>query len=232
MSGVKSTAKSAVTNPATSTAESATESTTQTTTKATVKSRREQYSEATRAALLEAAARRFTDHGFAATALEDVATDIQATRGAVYHHFANKTALFRAVYEDTEKAMLKRVEQAAAQHPDDPAAAADAALEMFLECCCEPVYGRVVWQEAPVALGWKEWKASEERHAFGLIEQTISTLIHIGKLPPLPVTTLARSVFHLLGSAGIDLALTAEPDKARVKDEYLQVLRYLLGRRP
>ncbi|NUP47791.1 MAG: TetR/AcrR family transcriptional regulator [Catenulispora sp.] len=197
-----------------------------------VKSRREQYSEATRAALLAAAARRFAEHGFAATALEDVAADIQATRGAVYHHFANKTALFRAVYEDTEKEMLKRVEQAAAAYPDDPGAAADAALAMFLECCCEPVYGRLVWQEAPVALGWQEWKDSEERHAFGMIELTVRTLIDVGKLPPLPVTTAARTVFHLLGSAGIDLALTPDVDKARVKDEYLQVLRYMLGDRP
>ena len=197
-----------------------------------VKSRREQYSEATRAALLEAAARRFAEQGFAATALEDVAADIRATRGAVYYHFANKTALFRAVYDDAEKAMLKRVEQAAAAHPDDPVAAADAALEMFLECCCEPVYGRLVWQEAPLALGWREWKASEERHAFGLIELTVATLIEIGKLPPLPVATMARAVFHLLGSAGIDLALTPDPDKARVKEEYLQVLRYMLGGQP
>ncbi|GAA1974428.1 TetR/AcrR family transcriptional regulator [Catenulispora subtropica] len=197
-----------------------------------VKSRREQYSEATRAALLEAAARRFAEHGFAATALEDVAADIQATRGAVYHHFANKTALFRAVYEDAETAMLKRVEAAAALHADDPGAAADAALEMFLECCCEPVYSRLVWQEAPVALGWREWRASEEQHAFGMIERTIRTLIDVGKLPPLPVTTFARTVIHLLGSAGIDLALTAEADRARVKDEYLEVLRYMLGGRP
>ncbi|GAA2045978.1 TetR/AcrR family transcriptional regulator [Catenulispora yoronensis] len=197
-----------------------------------VKSRREQYSEATRAALLEAAARRFAEHGFAGTALEDVAADIQATRGAVYHHFANKTALFRAVYEDVETTMLTRVKEAAAAHPDDVGAAADAALAMFLECCCEPVYGRLVWQEAPVALGWQEWKASEERYAFGMIEATVRTLIEVGKLPPLPVITFARTVFHLLGSAGIDLALTAEPDKARVKDEYLQVLRYMLGERP
>jgi AcrR family transcriptional regulator len=194
-----------------------------------VKSRREQYSEATRAALLEAAARRFTEHGFKATALEDVAADIQATRGAVYHHFANKTALFRAVYDQAEKEMLKRVEAAAGAHLDDPGAAADAALEMFLECCCEPVYGRLVWQEAPVALGWSEWVASSEQHSFGLIELTVRTLIEVGKLPPLPVTRLARTVFHLLGSAGIDLALTPEADKERAKDEYLQVLRYMLG---
>ena len=198
---------------------------------ADVKSRREQYSEATRNALLEAAARRFVQHGFAGTALEDVASDIQATRGAVYHHFASKTALFRAVYEDAETAMLKRVEAAAAAHPDDPRAASDAALEEFLDCCCDPAYGRLVWQEAPVALGWPEWKASEEQYAFSLIERMLKALMDAGKLPQLPVATMARTVFHLLGSAGVELALTPEADKARVRDEYGQVLRYILGAR-
>jgi AcrR family transcriptional regulator len=196
-----------------------------------VKSRREQYSEATRAALLEAAARRFAEHGFTGTSLEDVATDIQATRGAVYHHFANKTALFRAVHEAAEGAMLQRVEAAAAVHADDPRAAAEAALEEFLECCCEPAYGRLVWQEAPVALGWLDWKASEEELAFGLIQQTINTLIEAGALPPLPAATMARAVFQLLGAAGVELALTPEAEKARVKDEYTQVLRFMLGNR-
>lgn len=193
-----------------------------------VKSRREQYSEATRTALLAAAARRFAEHGFAGTALEDVAADIQATRGAVYHHFANKTALFRAVHEQAEAEMLKRVEAAAALHTD-VRAAAEAALEEFLECCCEPEYGRLVWQEAPVALGWQEWKASEEQYAFGLIERTVKALIEAGALPPLPAATMARAVFQLLGAAGIELALTPEPDKARVRNEYLQVLNYMLG---
>lgn len=196
-----------------------------------VKSRREQYSEATRAALLAAAARRFAEHGFAGTALEDVAADIQATRGAVYHHFANKTALFRAVHEQAESEMLQRVEAAAAVHADDVRAAAGAALEEFLECCCEPEYGRLVWQEAPVALGWSEWRASEEQYAFGLIERTIKALIDAGALPRLPAGTMARAVFQLLGAAGIELALTPEAEKARVKDEYTQVLRYMLGER-
>jgi AcrR family transcriptional regulator len=194
-----------------------------------VKSRREQYSEATRTALLAAAARRFAEHGFAGTALEDVAADIQATRGAVYHHFANKTALFRAVHEQAEAEMLQRVEAVAAVHAGDVGAAAEAALEEFLECCCEPAYGRLVWQEAPVALGWAEWKATEEQYAFGLIEQTVRALIDAGALPQLPPTTMARAVFQLLGAAGIELAMTPEPDKARMKNDYSQVLHYMLG---
>ena len=108
-----------------------------------VKSRREQYSEATRSALLDAATRRFAERGFAGTALEDVAADIQASRGAVYHHFASKTALFEAVFEQLESAVVARC-AAAAREADGPCPAALAALTVFLDDCCDPVYGRVL----------------------------------------------------------------------------------------
>jgi len=58
-------------------------------------SRRELYSEATRAALLDEATRLFATRGYAGTSLEDVAVASQVTRGAVYHHFDGKQALFR-----------------------------------------------------------------------------------------------------------------------------------------
>ena len=49
-------------------------------------------------AVLDAAARCFAERGFAATAIDDVARTLGATKGRVYHHFASKTALFLAVY--------------------------------------------------------------------------------------------------------------------------------------
>jgi AcrR family transcriptional regulator len=64
-----------------------------------VKSRREMYSEATRAALLDEATALFAERGYAGTSLEDVASASQVTRGAVYHHFASKQALFEAVLQ-------------------------------------------------------------------------------------------------------------------------------------
>ena len=192
-----------------------------------VKSRREQYSDATKAALVEAATRRFAEHGYAGTALDDVAADLQATRGAVYHHFASKAALFHAVFDELESGMIRQVLAAGAREPDRRAAAR-AALDAFLDHCCDPVYGRVVWQEAPLALGWQVWKAAEEQYAYGLIEQTISGLIAAGDLPPLPLEPFARTVFHLFGAAGLAIADAPRADKAQVKEEYAEVLGRML----
>ncbi|MEV8349456.1 TetR family transcriptional regulator [Streptomyces niveus] len=51
----------------------------------------------TKTALLEAALFQFAEHGVAATKLADVAQRAGLTRGAVYHHFTDKTALYAAV---------------------------------------------------------------------------------------------------------------------------------------
>jgi AcrR family transcriptional regulator len=193
-----------------------------------VKSRRAQYSDATRAALLAAATQRFAEHGFAGTALEDIAADIQATRGAVYHHFSNKSALFEAVFEELETDAVQRVAEVGATAAD-PWQAALAALEEFLDLCSDPVYGRVVWREAPMALGWVRWRECEEKFAYGLIEQIMRALISEGYIVPLPIETLTRITFHLLGAAGLALADATESDKPRVRTEYSQVIRQLLS---
>ncbi|MEN8652512.1 TetR family transcriptional regulator [Streptomyces sp. 21So2-11] len=55
----------------------------------------------TRAALLEAALFQFAEHGVASTKLADIAQRAGLTRGAVYHHFTDKTALYAAVIADS-----------------------------------------------------------------------------------------------------------------------------------
>jgi AcrR family transcriptional regulator len=198
----------------------------------TVKSRREQYSEATRAALLAAATRRFAEHGFAGAALEDIAGDIQATRGAIYHHFANKTALFEAVFAQLETEAME-LSAAAAARAADPWSAAFAALDVFLDRCCDPVYGKLVWQEAPLALGWLRWQAAEEQYAYGLVEQLIKALVEGGDIDDQPLETTTRLVFGMLGTAGMALAEASDVDKPRLKAEYTAVIgKMASGLRP
>src|ERR1700746_3335493 len=78
-----------------------------------VKSRRELHSEATRAALLDEATVLFAERGYAGPSLEDVASASQVTRGAVYHHFASKQALFEAVLELQEARAMEGITDAA-----------------------------------------------------------------------------------------------------------------------
>ena len=194
----------------------------------TRKSRRDQFSEATRAALLDAATRRFATLGFAGTSLEDVAADILATRGAVYHHFPSKKALFEAVFEKLETEAVRRSAEAG-DRGEDAWQRALLALDSFLETCADPVYGRIVWQEAPIAMGWVRWEELENKFAFGLIEEYVRALVEGGYVVDLPVDTMARLAFCMLGGAGQALSNAAEADKPRLQQEYRTVIGRMLA---
>ena len=192
-----------------------------------VKSRREQYSEATRNALLEAATALFFERGFGRTALEDVAAAAQVTRGAVYHHFTNKQQLFEAVLDSLESQAKQRV-TAATAGVGDPWESAMAGLDAFLELCCDPVYGRLVWQEGPVALGWARWKECEEEHAYGLIEGFVRTLVDAGLIEVPSIDLATRFCFHLLGAAGQELADADDARKQQTRAECADLTRRML----
>jgi AcrR family transcriptional regulator len=194
----------------------------------TVKSRRDQFSEATRAALLDAATRRFASVGFTATSLEDVAADIQATRGAVYHHFSSKRALFEAVFGRLETEAVDAAAAAAARGRD-PWESSLLALSTFLDHCCDPVYGRVVWLEGPLAMGWVCWLEEEQKYAYGLVESFIRTLLSSGTIAPAPLETTTQLVFGMLGAAGQALAGAPAADQPRIKKEYYEVMLRLVG---
>lgn len=192
-----------------------------------VKSRREAYSEATRAAILDEATTLFTERGYTATSLEHVASATGVTRGAVYHHFADKQALFEAVLDAQEMQAIDEI--AAAATASDPWDAALLALDAFLDKCCDPAYGRLVWQEGPTALGWKRWRECEEKYAYGLVERFVHALIDAGYLEGRAVETTVRYSFWMLGGAGLALADAADEDKTRIRDEWSYLIRRTLN---
>jgi AcrR family transcriptional regulator len=192
------------------------------------KSRRELYSEATRAALLETATAMFAERGFARTSLDDIAVATQVTRGAVYHHFESKQAVFEAVFDALERDMMERVAAAAAGQPDAWQASM-AGLEAFLDLCCEDRYGRLCWLEGPIALGWARWMDYEKKYAYALIDGFVQASQESGLLAPVPMPTASQLVFHLLGGVGRTIAEAPEAERRRVRDECAVTIRRMLN---
>jgi len=184
------------------------------------------YSAATRAALLDEATTLFAERGYAGTSLEDVASASRVTRGAVYHHFASKQALFEAVLDAQEERATAEITAAAGgAATGDPWDAAMLALDAFLRRCCDPVYGRLVWLEGPSALGWHRWRECEQKHAYGLVEGYVHTLVETGYLERRAVDTLVKFCFWMLGGAGLALAEAADGDKDRLRGEWGYLIR-------
>jgi AcrR family transcriptional regulator len=192
------------------------------------KSRRELYSEATRAALLETATAMFAERGFARTSLDDIAVATQVTRGAVYHHFESKQAVFEAVFDALEQDMAARLVRAAQGQPDAWQAGM-AALDAFLDLCCEDRYGRLCWLEGPLALGWARWMDYEKKYAYALIDGFLQAARAEGLVVDVPDPTGSQLVFHLLGGAGRTIAEAPPADRGAVRDGCAVTIRRMLN---
>lgn len=68
-----------------------------------IKTQKQLQSEQTRQQIIDTAARLFTSRGFHGTSMSDLAVATRLTKGAFYHHFENKDALFFAVVESVRE---------------------------------------------------------------------------------------------------------------------------------
>ena len=198
-----------------------------------VKTRRAEYAELTRAALLDAAASAFAEHGYTQTSLTEIAAAARVTKGAVYHHFPDKQSLFEAVLRKYDEAAQQKVYDALAEHPDSPWDAAAAALDATLDACVDPVAGRLIYVEGPVGLGWRRWRECEDHYTYRNARLMLRTLIDVGIYPDdLPVDAMAQLVTGIITHAGITLAEASPRERKRIRRELQKAIhRLMLGLR-
>lgn len=190
------------------------------------RSRREEYAEATRRAILDSAADAFVEHGYLEASLDDIARAARVTKGALYHHFTSKQDLFRAVFEEVEDQMVRAVNRAAGGHPR-PWARTTAGIAAFLDLCLDNRYRRIALEEGPAALGWQLWRQIDEAYALGMVRATLQNLMTAGEITPRPVDLLARVVMAAITEAG--LAVASAPDRAAARQDAEELLRRLLA---
>ncbi len=74
------------------------------------KARQTRNAEASRAALIEAGARLFARHGFAATSLDMIAAETGLNKAMVAYYFGSKTGLYQAILDEGVSRVLSRVD--------------------------------------------------------------------------------------------------------------------------
>jgi AcrR family transcriptional regulator len=185
-----------------------------------------QRAEATRLALIAAARRLFVDKGYFATGTEEiVAAAGVGTRGALYHHFADKKRLFLAVFEQVEQSLLDAAGDT--ERPQHPLGRLRSGLLGFLDASLTPEVQRVLLIDGPAVLGWPEWRALEERYGLGAIRSLPEFAVSDGSLPRQPLDALAHVLLAAIDEAALFIANADDP--AAAKDQAVAAVDRLLA---
>jgi AcrR family transcriptional regulator len=117
----------------------------------------QQRSEETRARLLQAASKKFSSSGYNAASVDDICEEAGVSKGAFYHHFPSKQAVFLTLFEDWLKTVDAGLEAARQSTVPETLtnmarmlpfifAQADGRLPMFLEFWLQASRDETVWK--------------------------------------------------------------------------------------
>lgn len=184
-------------------------------------------SAATRSALIYAGRRLFADRGFGGVGTEAIVREASVTRGALYHHFDDKTELFAAVLEHVEAEVTAELATVVLADADgDFVDLMTRSMEVWLDACERPEVRRVVLIDGPSALGWERWRRICQPHILGLFEGVLAQGMERGTLTRLPVKPLAHILLAVADEAA--LYVTAAEDPGGARREVVSIVRPLL----
>ncbi len=172
--------------------------------------------EATRGRLIMTARRLFAEKGFAGTSTEEILGEAAVSRGALYHHFASKTDLFRATFEAVEDEVTAQILEAATGGGEtDPMKILVLGFDSFLDQCVNPEVQRIVMLDGPTVLGWDTWHELDERYAFGTLKAVLTLAADGGRVDQAAVEPLSHLLLGAIMQAGMVVARADDPSAAK-----------------
>lgn len=184
----------------------------------------------TREAILRVAHDLFAEHGFAATSIRDILERTDMARGALYHHFRDKEALFAAVWEDTLREAHGKVIAAASQ-ASGIWEALRLGRESYLDSWTDPRMHRILLIDGPNVLSVQTRKRIQQSMgpAFrdnALVNASLQALAESRELKLKSVEPLATILGGAFDAAAIAIAGSDDPKKAR--KEVGEALNFLI----
>ncbi len=169
--------------------------------------------EATTGQLLAAAQELFGRDGYTATSIDAVAATAGMTKGAAYHHFAGKPALFRAVFAVEQERVAAELERAVAEEPD-PGSAMRRGCRTWLRRCLDPAFRQIVLLDGPGVLGWAQVREIQSGHTLRVLTDGLRAAAALAGEPDVDLTARAHLAFGALCEAGLLLAKADDPEAA------------------
>jgi AcrR family transcriptional regulator len=180
---------------------------------------------ATRTAILQAARKLFGEHGFVATTIDQIGAGAGVAKGAVYHHFPTKEAVFEAVFNAVSKDLAEEV-AAVSSAKHDVLGAMVAGTKAYFSACAEGPTGQIILKDGPAVLGWERWRQIDAEHFGGEIPRALGKAMKQGLIARQPVEPLARLLLGAVTEAAI--ACAGRSDIRKAGNEYGAALEALL----
>lgn len=182
---------------------------------------------ATRQQIIATATRLFAEQGYEAVSVDALLTACAISKGALYHHFRSKEAVFTAVLEAVEERVVATLVDAS-RDASGPAEALRAGAGAWLDLAAsDATVRRIVLLDAPAAIGWAAWRAVEERYTLGLIRAALAATDRLA-------ASAIESRAHLLLATLVEAALliARDPDdamRAAVTEAVDRIITVLAG---
>jgi AcrR family transcriptional regulator len=151
----------------------------------------------------------FAKKGYTAANTNELVERAKVTKGALYHHFANKREIYLAVVEDMEQELVEHLEAAGAGRK--PWDRLRAMCHAYLDSCRDPEFPRMLVLEAPVVLGWKTWCNLEQKYEVAAFARCLSEADGLQE----PAETLAQVILGALTTGARVIATSEDPEAAR-----------------
>lgn len=177
-------------------------------------------SEETRSRLLEAGMREFSRQGFVSASVSEICSTAGVSKGAFYHHFESKHALFLALMESWLAALDHSFQQARLKFSSVPEAVmqmarsagfifgrTDVRLSLLLEFWIQAQHDPTIWQAA----------VEPYRRYQRYFSSLVKTGVEAGEFQPVNPETAARLLVGL--ALGLLMQALFDPGGAHWSDE-------------
>jgi AcrR family transcriptional regulator len=171
---------------------------------------------ATRDQLIAIATELFAAQGYEDTSIEAVLQESGVSRGALYHHFKGKDALFEAVLRSIEVIVTGKLVAATEGAPDAVSGLRAGGLA-WIELATDPVVQRIALIDAPSVLGWERWREIENEHGLGLLKVALAGVANEGGIPAEMITPFAHMLLAAMNETAIMIARSDDPATAMAR---------------
>jgi AcrR family transcriptional regulator len=157
----------------------------------------------------------FASQGYAGTGIEDIVAAAGVTRGALYHHFDGKLALFRAVFAEVQRELAEHTAAVARRSRGGPLRKLEAGCLAFVDACADPGVQRIFLEDGYAVLGWHEVRQLEADHTLAQLRFAVDQAMKAGEIEPRPVEPLVAMLFGGLCDAVMLVARSDPPERTR-----------------